>query len=57
MLMILRKQPGETREEFIRRVVDTAPPLSDSAMAVIRRLLPPVRADRDQDRPVRRGKP
>ena len=36
-------RPGETREQFIARVVRTAHPLSDAAMSRIRRLLPPVR--------------
>lgn len=38
-----RARPGETREEFIARVVRTARPLPDTRMALIRRLLPPVR--------------
>jgi hypothetical protein len=54
--MILRCQPGETREEFIARVVRSAPPLSEAAMSEIRRLLPPVRADRGQIGPVRQEK-
>ena len=37
-------RPGETREEFIARVVRTAHPLSDARMALIQRLLPLVRA-------------
>lgn len=36
-------RPGETREEFIARVVAAARPLPDARMALIRRLLPPVR--------------
>lgn len=36
-------RPGETREDFIARVVRTSHPLSDAAMSRIRRLLPPMR--------------
>jgi hypothetical protein len=38
----VQKRPGETREEFIARIVATAHPLPDDRMALIRRLLPPV---------------
>ena len=38
-----RIKPGETREEFIARIVRTARPLPEDRMALIRRLLPPVR--------------
>lgn len=39
----VQKRPGETREEFLARIVANARPLSESRMALIRRLLPPVR--------------
>lgn len=39
----VQKRPGETREEFIARIVRAAHPLPDDRMALIRRLLPPVR--------------
>ncbi|MGW4525126.1 hypothetical protein [Amycolatopsis sp. NPDC004378] len=39
----VQKRPDETREQFIARVVANARPLPDTRMALIRRLLPPVR--------------
>jgi hypothetical protein len=40
--VILRIRPGETRQQFNRRVIASAGPLRDAQMAQVRRLLPPV---------------
>ncbi|WP_158077423.1 hypothetical protein [Amycolatopsis keratiniphila] len=41
--MIVQAAPGETREQFIRRVVATANPLSPTERQRVRQMLPPVR--------------
>ncbi|UUV29112.1 hypothetical protein NQK81_30620 [Amycolatopsis roodepoortensis] len=44
---MLQAEAGETREQFIRRVVATANPLSPTERQRVRQMLPPVRR-RDQ---------
>jgi hypothetical protein len=34
--------PGESQDEFIRRLVETAPPSSPELKALLRQLVPPV---------------
>lgn len=51
---VLRIQPGESTEDFIHRVADTAPPLTPELAARLRSLLPATRqepAGRPVDRP------
>lgn len=43
---VLRKLPGETREEFIARIVAARPPLSDTEKVQLRAIFRPVLDDR-----------
>ncbi|MEV6879148.1 hypothetical protein [Amycolatopsis sp. NPDC051128] len=40
----IRRTDGETRDEFIARLVDAAPPLTEAQRARLRPVLAPVRA-------------
>lgn len=43
--MILELRPGETREQFIARIVAASRPPTPEELADLRRLLPPVPAE------------